>query len=642
MAQRPRLISGCFNKKKIIGSFLDGTAIVSMAVLSASFFRYLFFANSNFIWSRNLKVTMAEITPSIRPWLNPKDGIEVYALFVLVLFDIIFTVFLWLLYKKIHNFKSEKLKIAVLAIFWAMAIVTMRNFLLKVGFNPPNFSIAPWPVALKFSGISLLVLLSSLMIKEKILKMFDVSIFVLLIPVVFIPFSSSAWNDYAYIFSPALRLFHHFSVSEIYFQYDLFLSLIALVFLKLKISLIFFPFLGRISLYFFFLFSFILSKKLFKNKRIPYFLLLTLVLVKIYSLAHDPVLLFQATPLRLDLWIGLLWIGFTKGLNSKWFGIALGLLILLHNAFGLIYTISFVLSMAVIFISEFMRVGLRKEDVKSFLHKYSFNLILPIVALFAHTLIFKSNSLEAVSTYQKIGIGFFPIDQTSFYWYVVILLGVAFLSLFRLKKELPRNYFQAGIFLIFLALGNSMYFFGRSVDENIINISASLIFVFYLVVDLHADATPNQNHGFATSKNACNLLSILLVVLLVIFYSGRIDQKVRYQYDNRFFYKKAVSEMLTYNRERLAKIVNNSSKVYFMSSNDFYYYYQGGYVPQGYFSPYSAWVYEKDLVNFLQNLLNDGYYLVIPQTEIVRDQDVLVQLRYNNKVEDINMRVMSQ
>ncbi len=94
--------------------------------------------------------------------------------------------------------------------------------------------------------------------------------------------------------------------------------------------------------------------------------------------------------------------------------------------------------------------------------------------------------------------------------------------------------------------------------------------------------------------------------------------------------------------EKLKELTNNSPKVYFMSQFDVFYYYQGGYVPQGYFSPFSAWIYKKDLTKFLQGLLDDHYYLVIPSNEIAGNDEISAGLRYNTKIEATNMQILFQ
>lgn len=612
--------------------YKDRLALVFCALLPVVLYRRLFYHYSAAIWSKNLPVTRDEVVPIIKIWINSsRDGAELYVLFGLVLLCILTALLLFRMYSRITALKSNGGRRMVLTLLALGLLAAIYVFIRDVGFYPPTAPpIAPRSVWLPQVGVVVLFSGILLLIKDRLLRGASIVLFGLLLLAVFIPTVNAAINpealpsafDYGFVFAPALRLLHHLHISEIYFQYDWFLSLIALLFMKLKISLTFFPILGRIALYLFLVASFFFAKGLFKNNRLPYFLLVTLGLVKIYTLMHDPVTVFQVTVLRLDLWLILLWIGYKKGLQSRWLGLVLGTLILFHNAFGMLYMISYIFTLMLLYRDE--------SNARSFLKKYSFNLLLPAGALVLFKLV-RGSAPAAAALYQQLGIGFDRIAENSFYWYIPVLFGITALLLFAKKKSLPKEYFQSGLFLVFLALSNSVYFFGRSHEHNIINISASLLFVFYLALDL------------GMSRRIGNAVSVVLLGLITIFYSARISQKLKDQYSNGFHQPSTLLlREPTYDVAQLRALTNNSPHVYFMSTVDYYYYQQGNYLPQGYFSPYASWIYSKDLVNFLQDLLNQGYYVVIPKTEVSRDQEIIDQLTYRQINEDTDMRVLSQ
>jgi len=99
-------------------------------------------------------------------------------------------------------------------------------------------------------------------------------------------------------------------------------------------------------------------------------------------------------------------------------------------------------------------------------------------------LIFNGASIDSAYLYQQIGIGFIQISKISFYWYFLVLVSATVAILFLKRNNLSINYFNSSLLLIALSIGNSIYFFGRSHEHNIINISASLIFVLFLFFDL--------------------------------------------------------------------------------------------------------------------------------------------------------------
>ena len=77
---------------------------------------------------------------------------------------------------------------------------------------------------------------------------------------------------------------------------------------------------------------------------------------------------------------------------------------------------------------------------------------------------------------------------------------------------------------------------------------------------------------------------------------------------------------------------NGSSKLYAMTfGNEFDFYYNGGYVPPAYWFPYAAWVFKRDQIQYLQGLLDDGYYLVYDLGEdnyAAGQKEILADLRF--------------
>jgi hypothetical protein len=101
------------------------------------------------------------------------------------------------------------------------------------------------------------------------------------------------------------------------------------------------------------------------------------------------------------------------------------------------------------------------------------------------------------------------------------------------------------------------------------------------------------------------------------------------------------------NTEKIRELTNFSPNVYFVGEYNFYYCYYGGYVPQGRFWPYGAWVYKRDLIEFLQSLIDKGYYIVFlkenpinPRVNPNINGEVLSALKYNEIVEKYGFKVI--
>jgi len=614
------------------------TPIIILIATFSTFILYkLFFAFSNIIWSMNLKVNPNDLSPQIRGWLGERDGIETYALYILVFACI----FLTILLIRSYDFLKLRNKIILLVILLSIFFSDAYFYFTDIGFNFPMPNQAKGVTPFIIMAIVFIVLWLLIKIASKKEKLADILIIIFLIPICFIAVAKISIFDYSFIFAPALRILKNFELKDIYFQYDLLLSGIATIWMKLNINLNYFQVIGQFSFYALFLASFFFSKKFFIKKKLAYYLLISLVLVKIYGLMHDPILVFQVTPLRIDWWLLILIVSFSRGIYSKLLGFILAALIIFHKTFGLIYVISYFEIIFVLFLFDLIYNKISLESCKNNIKKH-FNLCLPnIIIIFIsfviNLLIFNGASIESAYLYQQIGIGFIQISKISFYWYFLVLVSATVAILFLKRNNLSINYFNSSLLLIALSIGNSIYFFGRSHEHNIINISASLIFVLFLFFDLvlyHTEIKTQLQSKYR--KIISVLLPSSFIVLIIFFYSAGIRDKVITQFHNILNHQTIypLSPKDLFNISKVKKLTHNSDKLYFTGPDDFYYYYYGNYIPQGHFSPYASWVYKKDMVDFMQKLLNNGYYIVSPgegtSLSPNPDSEILSNLRYNN------------
>jgi hypothetical protein len=268
------------------------------------------------------------------------------------------------------------------------------------------------------------------------------------------------------------------------------------------------------------------------------------------------------------------------------------------------------------------------------------NVLFLLAAVGCSYALLQGTFLEAASIYRQIGIGFMRTYHQSFYWYVPILLSLAFVMLLRRRVQIGERYFRSGLFLILLAVGNMLYFFGRSHEHNIINVSAALLFVLVMLLDLVflEDGEPHQSPSW---KLLATVLPILLVLAIAFFYSGRIKIKMGTQYRNIVKGQLIYPSPLDVGPNVLKPIVGDSPKVYFMTQcEDFYYDYYWNYVPQGHFLPYCSWVYEKDTANFVQGLLDDGYYVTYRDSDAKVEQETVDELKYGHSAQVTGWQVL--
>ena len=85
-------------------------------------------------------------------------------------------------------------------------------------------------------------------------------------------------------------------------------------------------------------------------------------------------------------------------------------------------------------------------------------------------------------------------------------------------------------------------------------------------------------------------------------------------------------------------LTKNSKKVYFIYCgvkypwDDFLFYYYGNYKPIGHYNPSVTYAFKKDYSNYLNELLNNNYYLVTRDVEYMEE---LVPLIHFNKIDTL-------
>lgn len=575
----------------------------------------LFYTFSSLIWSFNVNIPRQEIMWEIRWATAQNDGIESFVLYVMMFANIFFSIPMSLFFERMRRGSVLLIGIVPLLIYF---------YLSHTGFNPPEIQVAQntSSVILLLITISLVILLASAM-HDRYQNALTVLFALVLFPTCFVATSPISINDYAYIIDPALKILHGGSLPNIYFQYDIFMSLLAALWIKLKFDLNHFQIVGQLSYYLFILGAYLLSMRLFLNKKLSIYLIIALVILRLYANAYDPVSLPQVSSMRLDLWIIVLAMVYFFGAYHWAVGILVGILLLFSRTFGFIYLAAYVELLFVLWILDVIRnmqtqnqgtMVAVKKTFREHLSRSSKNLSIIFISLLFTGYVFRSVTNEKAAVYWKLGIGFLKISPASFYWYVPIVFSLLFVLLFYYRGKLPPHYVTSGFFLIFLAIGNSLYFFGRSHEHNIINLAGILVFVVFTLFDvinyLSSDAKETTSGHYSFHKSVIVSLPIVFIIVSSYLYSSRIIDKVGTQFNNlkrgQFIQPLAIS----IDDRAVKEITHESRNVYFISHWDCLYYYDGFYVPLGDASPYSAWLLKKDAVAFLQDLLDKRYYLV--------------------------------
>jgi hypothetical protein len=615
------------------------TVLLALSVTGLCYYCYYLLAP--WIWEQNIPFNPEDITPWVLGATKEHDGVEIYALYLLVFVTIVST---FTISRFIGHLFGKNIRRIILSLCAAGAII----YCATIGFIPPmnTFSDSPLAVVILQSLLIMLVtfpliaLLYYLQLHYPRLALACAAL--MLLPPCFLEVSNIAWRDYTFIFAPALRLFDGAALSDIYFQYDLLPSLLAEAWMKLGLDLYTFRILGQAAYYLAILGVFMLSGKLFLKRELAVLLLAALVLGRIYASPFDITLVFQVTPMRLDLWLPLLLVVYRWGPFHWSAGLACGLLLLLAKNFGIIYSAAYLQLLMTLCAIEYFDAEKRAPLLRSLAaygKRCAVSVSIMATAFITSFFLFRNAEFpDYASYYQKIGIGFIQIARNSFYWYVPAIFSMAVILLIKLRKSVSSTYLSTGIMLIYCAIGNSIYFFGRSHEHNILNIAIVLLFLFFFLLDLvtrscYEEAVSRSAAPFL-QKNGGIVVAVALIIVMIVSYSENIATKGYTQFLNanttKTIYTTALAlpENFRGYMAKIREVTGNNNKVFFVDEDDFSFYYYGGYAPVGYCNPFQTWIFTKDLTRYMQSLLNNGYYLVCSPTLTHLLADLRYDIRY--------------
>lgn len=600
-----------YYRKKSIDNKQLTTNFISLIylVFSISMIIYsLFYAFAPYIWSLNTVLPIDNFTHLVKYEIYDKDGIESFVLYCIAFLSILLSYIL-----------SIKISSSI-NIFTSFGLFILSILFVNIiGFHPPLLDVNKNI----FEMTQVIVIISILSLFLRFLFTFNVRFFnflvvIILILVCFRSIGEISLLDNSIILLPSLQLLQGDSLSEIYFQYDLFLSLIALFFLKFHINfdLIQFPF--QLSYFIFFISLLFFFNKFLFIKINSVYLFLIILIVKFYSYSHEPTYAFGQTPLRIDLWLIPLLLSFFFGIRHWSVAFALALFLIFHKNLGIIYLVAYLQLLFIRFLLDFKEFNLNSvlNNLKFHLKKNSFVLLIILSGFIVSVFLFKGFVPKSAVLFSSLGINFLKMPIDSFYWFIFPLNAIVFVLLIRNINLISTTYFNTAILIILLSIGNSMYFFGRSHDSQFIQILVLPIITFFILIDLLFKLKIIQ------SSKMISLITFSFLMLTSFIYSDNIYEKGKKQIDNykkrRFIYS-ITSQPKKEDFQMIKSITNNSSKVAFVfcgtkrSTDDFLYYWKGGYVLKG--KPLMLELFAKDQISGIDSLTSKGYYVVTSTSE---------------------------
>ena len=582
---------------------LTQLAAVTLAVTAG--LRLVFFHFAERIWALREDVAIGDITPWSQWAMADRDGAEPQVLLLLVLVLAVLTVLGMQLLKRVPGWLRE--------VVMALCLVAAALFALAVPPRAPMPDIDRvwWHVLEAEAGIFLAASMACWAVRR---RAFYSVLAVFLLPVCLLPVVSQRYDDLSCVLAPALRLRLGFSPANVYFQYDYLLSLLAVGWHRLGGDPYAFSVCTQISFYLLLAGCFLLARRIFEHPRLAGLLLVALCAVRVYGIMPDANIVPQVTPLRIDLWIVLLAPALVFGLRHWSVGLAAGLVYFFGRSFGIFYLGSYALAVSADFLAR--RAAAKERlplwrDISACVRQTAPALMFIGAGLLAARLVFGALVSDAVVTYRRLGLGMMRISPTSFYWWIAPMLAAVGWLAFSVRGRIPEKRAAASLFAVALAIGNSIYFFGRSHEHNLLNTSAPLLLCLFLGIDL-ASVTWHEGPGWV--RWTLYAAPWLILALIAFSYSGRLVEKARIQ------------AAVATRRQPLASAddpgpivcgeiaaVAKDSRVFVYGAYDYWFYERCGYVPQGYVQPLLLQPMRAKVVQQANQLLEGGYKIVVPK-----------------------------
>jgi hypothetical protein len=581
------------------------TRLVAVTLTLTGMLHLVFFHFAKQIWAMQEDIPLQAVTSWSRWAMLDRDGVEPQVLLLLTLVLCVLTVLgmQWL------KHAPRLLHMVLMTACLMFGVI----FVVGVPLQAPLAQTARlWRYVLVVeAGIFLAALVARWATRQRGLHFILAAA---LVPVCFLEASLPSHADLSCILAPALKLRLGFSPAQIYMQYDYLLALLAVGWHWIGGEPFAFSRVTQGSYYLLLVASFLLARRMFQEQRLAGMLLVALCVVRIYSIPGDANVWPQTTPLRLDLWILLLAPALVLGLRHWSVGLVAGLIYFFARSFGILYLGSYALALSVDFLLRHFDAEEHIpfwREIAAYARPMAAGLVFVGAGLLAARWVFGNQVSDALLTYQRLRLGMMRITPESFYWWIAPALAATGWLAFSLRGVIGQRRAGASIFLLTLSIGNSIYFFGRSHEGNLLNISAPLLFTVFLGMDL---AILAWQAGPVWVHRCVHAAPWLALAIVGFFYSGQIVEKIHTQFEWAAR-RQALPEhdqTGTIDCQEIAAVAKDS-RVFVYDLADYWFYEQCGYVPPGYVQPILLQPLRAKLVEQLNQLLNARYKIIVPK-----------------------------
>ncbi len=555
-------------------------------------FYFTFVVLYNFIHNFYPPVDPSLILPAYLPFLD-RDGIETPFMFSAFLF---YVVAAYLAIKVRHIFSLRFLEP------WGLlSLVPVLAVLLKTQstmFVPPDTFLT---LTILIGSVLLVVVLSYVISNgpSPRRRYISLSLWIILASLLFSSLGMPSVFDYDYLIAPALKIIQGERLGAFYMQYSLLGTYLFTAMMKLGFDLLNMQLVLAALLFAWFIFYYWLICVLVEDRFLRFCFMLSLVIVRLMANTGDPTCFPQVLPFRLDLWVPLFLALHRFGIVSPFTIVIFGVAYVLDDTFGLFYLAVYLPFLA----AQVYQIARRGNAASLPLKGLAIGLSVVAGCIWLHFHTFHSLVSPAASLYRNLQIGFMPISTHSVFW---ILLAIVPYCLYLFHEEDYQERRTEYLFLVGLAAVELVYFYGRSHENNLLNISGIfLVLIFVGIGQLE------RLYGF---RKLAGGLATGFVVVAAVAFGGQINDDLQLSFKHVTqgpLFEAREKDDLMNGSPRFESFYPPGQKIFVVSSEDAYYNYRHHLPQVGYMVPFNAHVYRAELRAFLVDLLNKGYKVVL-------------------------------
>jgi hypothetical protein len=293
---------------------------------------------------------------------------------------------------------------------------------------------------------------------------------------------AAAVVDYSYYIGPALKHWQGSPLGSFYMQYDLFGTLLFEGMMRLGFEMHQMQLVMALILAAWYGLYWLLILRLFRNRSVGLMLFVALVIVRFLNIQDHPAFVPQVLPQRMDMWVLLVLLAFHWGLDSLKTSFAFAVSYAFDSTFGFLAAGVYAVAVLVALLGRPETAGKRATFLRLA------TLATPIAAVAGRTAAgLRFDRLAGGVVLSRRELGFLPIASTSFFWPVALLVGWA-TATFVIHRDQPSS--RWGLLICLFAVAQLTYFFGRSHDNNLLNVSSVWVFAIFLAIDQASELGP--------------------------------------------------------------------------------------------------------------------------------------------------------